>query len=122
MEIAETFEVAFERDIEGTSAACETELAVVDWLAAFNQTPVPTAMNPAAAPPISVRMESSTRVLTYLDLLLLSSTKKGRSTYVSQLIIVHVRIVKIRFRGGTNSHGGRASVPELRALTCVGHL
>jgi hypothetical protein len=90
MDIAETFEVAFERDIEGTSAACETELAVVDWLAAFNQTPMPTAMNPAAATPISVRMESSTRVLTYLDLLLLSSSKKGRNTYVSQLIIVHV--------------------------------
>jgi hypothetical protein len=56
MEIAETFEVAFERDIEGISA-CETELAVVDWLAAFNQTPVPTAINPAAATAISVRME-----------------------------------------------------------------
>ena len=59
IDIVGTFVVVFDRDIEGVSEACETEPSVVDWLPAFNQKPMATAMSPAAATATSVRMQTS---------------------------------------------------------------
>ena len=65
--------------IEGASVAFATGMSVVERLAVFDQTPMATAMSPAAASAINVRMEFSNpgKVLTYCDVLLLSSKKQG---------------------------------------------
>jgi hypothetical protein len=44
-------------DIEGISVAFPTVLCVVERLAGFNQTAMATAMSPAAATPVSARIE-----------------------------------------------------------------
>src|SRR5262245_46073511 len=81
-------------DIAGiVIAASETEISVADWLVAkLSQKPSATAMSPAAATPITVRIEVSCPCEWELLLCdLLSCARKGSNPYSLQLYCVAVQ-------------------------------